>query len=107
MNNNEIINAVKCGMKIAAREIYYMDFSSGGKINTEYFATVSIGKSLFSDKKFNIGDNKIIFEYDTRKFITATVPLIKNSTKQYVYAKFNAVTREYKSWWANRYRYHW
>ncbi|HCR4003181.1 TPA: hypothetical protein OOF53_003612 [Morganella morganii] len=77
MNNNEIINAVKCGMKIAAREIYYMDFSSGGKVSTEYFATVSIGKRLFSDKKFNIGDNKIIFEYDTRRFITATVPLIK------------------------------
>lgn len=77
MNNNEIINAVKCGMMVAAKEIYYMDFSSGGKINTEYFATVSIGKRLFSDKKFNIGDDKIIFEHDTRKFITATVPLIK------------------------------
>lgn len=36
MNNMEILKAVKAGMKKSAKATYLMDFSSGGKINTEY-----------------------------------------------------------------------
>ncbi|AIK13464.1 MULTISPECIES: hypothetical protein [Pectobacterium] len=77
MDRNDIIEAVKKGMEHAAYNTRLMDFSSGGKINTEYFATVSIGQALLKSKEFRIGDEKIIFEYNTGKFLTSTVPLIK------------------------------
>lgn len=77
MNNIDIVSAVKAGMKKSASVTYLMNFSSGGKINTEYVATVSIGLSLVDSDFFCYDDDKIIFEYPTGKFISATIPILK------------------------------
>ncbi len=87
MNNMEIVKAVKAGMKESANATYLMDFSSGGKINTEYVATVSIGLSLIEITSFHHGDYKIIFEYHTNKFINATVPLSKRHDPNNIFSK--------------------
>ncbi|MEH5626997.1 hypothetical protein [Citrobacter freundii] len=77
MDKDEIIAAIKQGMKAAASNTFLMNCDSGGKIETEYFATVSIGQALFNSNSFWIGNEKIIFEYNTGLFLTSTVPLIK------------------------------
>ena len=77
MNNEEIINAVKLGMCNAATCMHLMNFNSGGKITTEYVATVSIGQSLLYSKEFKYDDHELNFEYNTGAFITSTVPLLK------------------------------
>lgn len=87
MDNYEIITAVKDGMSNAAKITRLMNFSSGGKINTEYVATVSIGKALLDSKNFHIDDEKIIFEYDTGDFITSTVPFSKRLTPGKIFSR--------------------
>lgn len=77
MNNIDIIESVKIGMQKSAKMVKLMNFTSGGKITTEYVATISIGLSLAESKNFIYDDEKIIFEYSTRHFISATIPLIK------------------------------
>lgn len=77
MNNNEIIEAVKLGMRNTAHDIHLMKFNSGGKINIEYVATVSIGQSILHSKSFRYDDNELNFEYKTGDFITSTVPSVK------------------------------
>ncbi|WP_192459599.1 hypothetical protein [Musicola keenii] len=93
MDENDIIEAVKKGMESAASDTRLMNFSSGGKINTEYVATVSIGQALLNSKRFRIDDEKIIFEYNTGKFLTSTVPLIKRIATGKLFSK--SVLREY------------
>lgn len=75
MNNMDIVEAVKIGMKKSASVTYLMDFSSGGKINIEYVATVAIGQSLVKSESFFHDDDKILFECHTDEFINATVPV--------------------------------
>lgn len=87
MNNSEIIDAVKQGMKNAAHDTYIMNFSSGGQINTEYVATVSIGQALLKSKTFRVDDEQIMFEYDTGQFITSTVPFSKKLTPGLMFSK--------------------
>lgn len=80
MNNIEIVDAVKSGMRNAAIETRFMNFNSRGKISAEYFATVSIGLALRNNPSFQFDDEKIMFEYSTGDFITSTVPLTKKLT---------------------------
>lgn len=87
MDKNEIIDAIKNGMKKAAADTFCMNFSSGGKIETEYFATVSIGQALFNSDKFHMEDESIIFEYNTGVFLTSTVPLIKKIPTNIIFSK--------------------
>lgn len=87
MDKYEIVAAIKQGMNNAASNTYLMNFDSGGKIETEYFATVSIGQALFNSKTFRIGDEKIIFEYNTGLFLTSTVPLIKKISTNNIFPK--------------------
>lgn len=77
MNSNDIIASVKQGMIESAKVTHYMNYESGGTINTEYVATVSIGSALIKSNAFNHGDDKVIFEYSTKKFISSTVPFSK------------------------------
>ncbi|MEF4463052.1 hypothetical protein U9Z33_21600 [Escherichia coli] len=87
MNNIEIVEAVKDGMRNAARETRFMNFSSRGKINAEYFATVSIGLALRNSPSFQFDDEKIMFEYNTGDFITSTIPLSKKLSLGYIFPK--------------------
>lgn len=87
MNNVDIINAVKAGMKKSASVTYLMNFSSGGQINTEYVATVSIGLALVESEFFHYDDEQVIFEYSTGRFISATVPVSKKSEPNKVFSK--------------------
>lgn len=87
MNNVDIINAVQTGMKKSASVTYLMNFSSGGKINTEYVATVSIGLALVESDCFYYDDEKVIFEYPTGSFINATVPISKKSEPNKIFSK--------------------
>lgn len=87
MDSTQIIEAVKTGMSNAAKETRLMNFSSGGKINTEYVATVSIGLALRHSKDFLLDDEKIIFEYSTAHFITSTLPILKRLPSGNIFSK--------------------
>ncbi len=87
MDNIQIVNAVKTGMRNAAVESRLMNFSSGGKINTEYVATVLIGLALRQSKYFRLDDEKVIFEYNTGNFITSTVPFSKKINSGKIFSK--------------------
>ena len=77
MNHKEIINSVKKGMILAAKDSILMNLYSGAKIGIEYLATVSIGQQLVNNEAWNCGEHELHFEYSTKKFISSTVPLIK------------------------------
>ncbi|EOG8332654.1 hypothetical protein PYR66_05625 [Klebsiella aerogenes] len=87
MNNTDIVDAVKSGMKKSAGVTYLMNFSSGGQINTEYVATVSIGLALVESECFCYDDDKVIFEYPTGEFISATVPVLKRLEPNNIFSK--------------------
>ena len=87
MNNMDIVEAVKVGMKKSASVTYLMNFSSGRQINIEYVATVSIGLSLVESESFCYDDDKIIFEYHTDKFINATVPLSRRLEPNNIFSR--------------------
>lgn len=81
MEKNDIIAAVMDGMKKSANVAHFMNFESGGMITTEYLATVTIGSALVDSGAFERGDDKVIFECSTKKFLSSTVPFSKKYYK--------------------------